>query len=201
MCCGPTSNNPSTPCKYCVKSIKHAHKACFPRLLKEMPAQCDDCLWITGSDMFSWNVFNTLWLEYVSVVEWLLEMWPHVRNCRCSKKGDIPLLHTKAFGVVSEAVTNPLFTVCLKYFTSVAKVITPFLIQYQTDRPMLPFLASDLHHMINHLFYWFMKCEIIDRTSSTSLSELILSDTVVTKKTSGICCTIKWIDRVIGLLI
>ena len=51
---------------------------------------------------------------------------------------------------------------------------------------MLPFFASDLHYMIKHLLYRFMKGDIVDGTSSTSLSEPSLSDTVLMKKTANV---------------
>ena len=49
------------------------------------------------------------------------------------KKGEIPMSHAKAFVVVSEAANNPLFTVRLNCFMSVAKVIMPFLVQDQSN--------------------------------------------------------------------
>jgi len=106
----------------------------------------------------------------------LLEMW---------QKRDIPMSHTKAAGVVSQAVTDPLFTARLNCFTSLVKDITPFLVQYQTDRHMLPFLASDLNHMTKGLLYRLTERDIVDGTSSTSLSELSLSGTALIKKTLG----------------
>lgn len=154
-------------------------------LFNETPARLEDYTKVTGSDLFGKNFCNTRWLENVPVAEHLLEMFPHLcKYVAAAKKGDIPLPQTKAFGVVLEATCDPLFPVKLNCFVSVAKTISPFLLRYQTDRPMLPFLASDLHRMVKHLLYRFMKRDVVDDTSLASLAELNLSDSALMRKSS-----------------
>ena len=87
---------------------------------------------------------------------------------------------------MSEATSDPLFLVKLNCFVSVAKTISPFLLHYQTDRPMLSFMASDLHRMVKHLLYWFMKRDVIDDTSLASLPELNLVDSSSMRKSSDV---------------
>ena len=121
------------------------------------------------------------------VAERLLEMLPHLcKYIAVAKKGDFPLPQTKAFGVVSEATSNPLFPVKLNCFVSVAKTISPFLLRYQTDRPMLPVMGSDLHCMVKHRLYRFVKRDVVDDTSLASLPELNLVDSSFKKKSSDV---------------
>ena len=169
--------------KWNIASVLHSVHSLFDGT----PAHHEDYTRVTGSDLFGREFCNTRWLENVPVAECLLEMWTHVcEYVAAVKKGDIPLPETKAFGVVSEATCDPLFTVKLNCFVSVAKVMTPFLARYQTDRPMLPFLASDMHQMMKHLLYRFVKSDVVNDISLDSLSELIISDPALMRKTSDI---------------
>ena len=51
---------------------------------------------------------------------------------------------TKSFTFVSEGVKDPLMLPKLACFLSVAKKIEPFLVSFQTDSPLVPFLYGDL---------------------------------------------------------
>jgi len=55
-------------------------------LFKETPARSEDYTTITGSDVFPRNFCSTRWLENVPVAERVLEMWPHLKLCRCSQE-------------------------------------------------------------------------------------------------------------------
>jgi len=50
----------------------------------------------------------------------------------------------------------------------------------------MPFLASDLNHIIKHLLYLVMKRDIVDGISSAILSEPSLSNITPMKKTANI---------------
>ena len=45
----------------------------------------------------------------------------------------------------------------LQVFISVAKIVELFLRKYQADKPMLPFLATDLFKVLCDLLYRFVK--------------------------------------------
>ena len=49
---------------------------------------------------------------------------------------------------VEQSVRDSLITVKLGCCLSVAKQFQPFLEAYQTDRPMIPFLAADLFELL-----------------------------------------------------
>lgn len=50
----------------------------------------------------------------------------------------------KSFQTVKEFVADPFMTVKVAFFLCVSRQVTPLLTLYQTDKPMLPFLATDL---------------------------------------------------------
>jgi len=59
---------------------------------------------------------------------------------------------------------------------SVAKVVTPFLTRYQTDRPMVPFLASDIHRLLVQLLVRFMKTETIENMTLAQILDVKMED-------------------------
>ena len=66
----------------------------------------------------------------------------------------------------------------LANFLSVAKQLTPFLTKFQTDKPMLPFLCSDLANLVRALMSRFIKSAIL--SEAKTISKLIAID--VTKR-------------------
>ena len=64
-------------------------------------------------------------------------------------------------------------------FVSVAKVVTPFLTMYQTDRPMVPFLASDIHRLLVQLLVRFMKTETIENMTLAQILDVKMEDRLV----------------------
>ena len=61
----------------------------------------------------------------------------------------------------------------------ISKVLKPFLVKYQTDEPMIMFLAEDLHDMCGKLMHKFVKKSVLD--SADTMSKLANLD-VLDKK-------------------
>ena len=60
-------------------------------------------------------------------------------------------LNTKSFDFVKESCGDPLIVAKMSFYLSVVKQIAPFLTSYQSDKPMLLFIASDLYDMTKAL--------------------------------------------------
>ncbi len=73
---------------------------------------------------------------------------------------------TKSFDEVCQALKNPLLEAQINFALSVSKPVTPFLTKYQTDKPMVPFLAADLHKMLKNLMCRFIKPEVMQEAKS-----------------------------------
>ena len=100
-------------------------------------------------------------------------MWPNLKKyVNATVKEEIPKPTTKAFEVVREATGDPLTEVKLNAFLSITKMVTPFLTLYQTDRLMIPFLASDLHKLLKQLLVRFVKNDIVESLSLSKLEEV-----------------------------
>mgnify|MGYP003471112127 FL=1 len=74
----------------------------------------------------------------------------------------------KSFKEVCSALEDPLIKAKLHFFISVAKEINPFLKIYQTDQPMLPFLATDLGGLVQNLLTRFIKADIMSSALSVT---------------------------------
>ena len=62
-----------------------------------------------------------------------------------------------SFHTVHEYTKDPLVLMKLQVFIAAAKIVEPFLKKYQTDKPMLPFLATNLHKVLCDLLCRFVK--------------------------------------------
>ena len=112
-------------------------------------------------------------------------MWPHLRTyVKAAMKEEIPKLSTRAFDVIREATRDPLTEVKLNEFLSIAKMVTPFLTLYQTDRPMV--LTSDLHKLLRQFLVRLLKEDVVDSLSLPKLTELDINDTKNHKPTAKI---------------
>jgi hypothetical protein len=110
----------------------------------------------------------------VPVAERALEIWPNV-----CKFVDATIKKPKAQqpscnNTVMDATRDALFQPRLHTFLSIARQLQPFLTLYQTDRPMIPFMADDLNNLLRALMKRFVKSDVL--RSADSLSLLIKVD-------------------------
>ena len=109
-------------------------------------------------------------------------MIPHVKKClasvatgKCSKPNSI------SFEVVRDGWNSDLLLTKLKFFTSIAKQITPFLTlyqTYQTDKPKAIFLCDDLFKLLKSLMTRIVKPSVVkDITSPAKLISVQLTKT------------------------
>ena len=121
-------------------------------LFQDSPARREDYTKVTGSSLFALKFCKHRWLENVLVAERTQCMWGSVvKYVQSVMPGKVPEPKNKSFQTVQEFVADPFTTAKVAFFLSVAKQVTPFLTLYQTDKPMLPFLATDLYSMLGRL--------------------------------------------------
>ena len=93
------------------------------------------------------------------------------------KQGKVQTLKNKSFSVVAASCGDALFEVKANIFLSITNEVAHFLNRYQTDMPMLPFLASDMFQLIFNLLERFVKEEALAEVTSTSsdINEIIFA--------------------------
>lgn len=122
---------------------------------------------------------KTRWTENVQVVERVVEMLPQLRQyIKAMQDNKVPDPKTKTFGIVKESCSDVLIEAKLAFYRFVGKKIKPFLTLYQTDKPMMPFLAGDLRDVIKSLMTAVIKAEIVtEAKTAMQLCEIKVSDT------------------------
>jgi len=122
---------------------------------------------------------KTRWTENVPVVERVVEMLPQLRQyIKAVQDNKVPDPKTETFGVVKESCSDELIEAKLAFYRFVGKKIKPFLTLYQTDKPMMPFLAGDLRDVIKSLMTAVIKADVMtEAKTTTQLCEIKVSDT------------------------
>lgn len=64
------------------------------------------------------------------------------------KQKKLPHPGTAPYDTVEAAQADPLISAKLQFFLAISRTFNPFLTKYQTDEPVLPFLAKDLSELI-----------------------------------------------------
>ena len=114
-------------------------------------------------------------MENVTVVERALEMWSGVKqNVATVKQGKAQTPKNKSFSVVAASCGDVLFEVKANIFLSIANKVAHFLNRYQTDMPMVPFLAPEMFQLVFNLLERFVKEEALAELTSTA--ELVQRD-------------------------
>ncbi|XP_070554389.1 uncharacterized protein [Ptychodera flava] len=146
-------------------------------LFKDTPARREDYFTATGSDVFPMKLkfCSHRWVENLPVSERAVQIWPNVvKYVSKVTKGDVPNPKTTSYNTVVSCTKDNILTVKLLCFQSIAKLVAPFLLMYQTDKPMMPFLADDLHRLLTGLLKRFVKGDVIE--ASGSLAKIVKLD-------------------------
>ena len=72
----------------------------------------------------------------------------------------------KNFLKVQKAVHDPTTVLKLEFFSFIAGLLEPYLLAYQTDSPMIPFMYEDLQKLVTNLLKLFVKSSIIESCPS-----------------------------------
>ena len=73
---------------------------------------------------------------------------------------------TASYATIKEACEDPLTVTKLEFFISVAKQLQPFLLKFQTDASMAPFLGQSLKDLLLTLMGRFIKKDILEQADS-----------------------------------
>lgn len=145
-------------------------------LLKDSPARREDYTNV-GGEYFPLKFVKHRWIENVSVCERALEIIPHFQKyIEYVEKGKFVKPTCKSFENVQNHIKDKLLPIKLNIFLSVAKLFQPFLEKYQTDKPMIPFLADDLKKIIVSLLQRFLKPIHLANVSVATLHKIDYED-------------------------
>ncbi|CAH3038939.1 unnamed protein product [Pocillopora meandrina] len=142
---------------------------------KDSPARREDFVKVTGSSQLALKFVSHRWLENVVVSERALNIWKSIElYVKAVKEKRIPNPGNKSFQVIKEAVDDKLILAKLQYFKCIASQLQLFLTNYQTDKPMVCFLATDLSTVLRDLMRRFIKDDVLSK--ATKVEKLMLVD-------------------------
>ena len=96
-----------------------------------------------------------------------LQIWDRIEAfVKAVKEKSINNLGNKFFATVKEATEDKLIKCKVQVFQCISGNLLPFLTLYQTDKPMVCFLASDLSSVIRVLMRKFVQDDVLDQAST-----------------------------------
>ena len=146
-------------------------------LFKDSPARREDFQIATGSSLMPLKFVSHRWLENVPVCERVLKIFHHIAtylNKVKSKELNKPTC--KSYEVVTSKMKDKLLVAQLEFFRYIAMFLQPFLGNYQTDKPMTPFLMTDLSSIIRGLLKIIVKPEVLKEAIGSKLFTVDLDD-------------------------
>ena len=135
---------------------------------------------VSNSQVFPMKFCAHRWLENVPVAERALQLWTTLKVYVApveSKTVKNP--STSSFDTVKHHVGDNLTLVKLACFISISQVVTPFLAKYQSDQPLLPFLANGMFLLLCNLMQRYMKSDLFTGISEVRLMALDLVDAML----------------------
>ena len=132
---------------------------------------------------FCWTLYDSFiicrWVEDRVVADHLVEIWKHVvaivnhwENLPKSKRPK-----SKGCEHLKSAVEDLLTPAKLQFFSFFASLFEPFLVMYQTDQPMIPYMYNDLQKLLRKLILLIVKPDLLlNCKSATDMKNLYFSD-------------------------
>ena len=122
------------------------------------------------------------WIEDKPVAERLVEIWPNILKIyafwQTLPKSKRP--SSKSYENLHAAVKDSFTIPKLNFFSYVAGIFKPFLVQYQSDNPMVPFLYNDLLNLTKKIMLLVIKPEVVHNCSTFSeLTKIDLHDKTI----------------------
>ena len=143
--------------------MKKVLKGCY-QILHDSPARRADYITITKSNKFPLAFCSTRWIEDRHVADRLLEIWPEivkvVNYWNSLPKSKQP--KCKTFITLVNAVNDLLTPLKLSFFSYFASMLHPFLVKYQSEKPLIPYLYDDLTKCVKNILRVIVKEETLD---------------------------------------
>ena len=114
------------------------------------------------------------WVEDKKVSDRIIEIWPSIVKIvnHWPKLAPSKQPKCKSYEVLKGVVKDPLVVAKLNFFSFLAGHLLPYLTSYQSQKPMIPFLHSDLQQLVKKLLGLAIKSELIDKCKENSKSLL-----------------------------
>ena len=150
------------------------------KIFDESPARRDIYIRETTCDVFPLHFCKTRWVEDGPVAGRAIELWTSVTKvikywlscCKSSRPQK-----NKSYDTLVEHHKDPLMIAKFNFFKYLASILSHFLVCFQTEKPMLPFLATELDRMLRQVYRLFIKRDVVNEAQTPySLSKIDVAE-------------------------
>lgn len=131
-----------------------------------MPARHADYANFTVRTLFPLKFCAVRWLENGEVITRALQVLPNwAKFVECSKKAN-KRPTCSSYSTIVIALGDQLLPAKLAFMLSIAEELEPFLAEFQTDKPMVPFLSTALYDVLRFLLARILKKETLNAANT-----------------------------------
>lgn len=134
----------------------------FHNIFKFSPARRSDFISHTGQTLFPLKFCQTRWVENSSVADRIADIYPSLQ----SYVKEFKLSDSVCSTVVKDAVNDPMTVPKITFFSHMAGILEPFLLAFQSPKPMVPFLYEDLGLLLKNLYGIILKSDVVEEADT-----------------------------------
>ncbi|KAJ8685235.1 hypothetical protein QAD02_021028 [Eretmocerus hayati] len=145
---------------------------CLYYLFKDYPARRAIFIQYSGSETFPKKFCGMRWLENITVIERAIEIDASVKKYVSGVVTAKTEPKCKSYKVVKKTSADPLLLAKLSFIKSLASEVEPFLREFQSDDPLVPFLHTTLTKTIANIMGRFMTKKSMRSLESVKISDI-----------------------------
>ena len=107
---------------------------------------------------------TTRWVEDKIVAERVLEVWKPLTNV--IKYWESLRRKNTSYEILTKHYKDPLVPAKLHFFAFVTSIFQPYVVIFQTNSPMIPFMFSELEKIFNQLLRLVFRKDVIDHAGA-----------------------------------
>lgn len=123
------------------------------------------------SSKFPKKFCPTRWVENGPVARHILGLLESISKFIDNIKGTAAEPKTQSYSAVKSSLNDPLLPAKIAFFAEIAGKLEPFLEKYQTDNPLVPFMADDLQDVFIALGGMILKDAYLQKVHRTELTD------------------------------
>lgn len=141
-------------------------------IFKWYPVRKAQYMEYSGSTTFPLKFADIRWLENVDVAQRAIDIDGNLKKFVEGVKNDKGIAKCKSFQTIAAFSADPLLCPKLEFFKSLALEVEPFLREFQTDKPLVPFLHTALVSTISNIMERFMTNEAMNTITTLKAEDV-----------------------------
>lgn len=122
------------------------------------------------------------WLQNVEVSERAIDILPYLRKYVNGVKNTNRMPTSYSYKMMVFCLYEQFLQARLAFFQTLALDVEPFLKSFQSDKPLVPYLYTDLINVLKMVFSRFIKQEVLDKYTDISKIDILNKDNNVGAK-------------------